>query len=308
MINKTREKLKNAVLNKNNYVGMLLALVLLNSLMVVLAALIFSSLEGTIKIIDLVVCILLVIYIDLIIYVKLFKYFQQSVGHITEENLAIRLSLKNARLSSMVSQLNPHFLFNTLQFLQDEIVNGTREVSSSILVSLANLFQYSLTNNDAFVKLNDEVKFVRDYLSICEHIYEGNLEVVIKIEDSLLQYMIPKFTLQPIVENCIKHGFSNIPYKNHIGITGIGNGNNILITVEDDGQGISPEKLMAIRSSILTADIDISGKEIGIKNVNNRIKLLFGKIYGVEVDSKESEGTVVRLTLPRIGNGKMPAD
>lgn len=219
------------------------------------------------------------------------------------ENYENQISLKNAKLDMMISQLNPHFLFNTLQLLQTEIVYGDPKVSNSIILSLGNLFRYSTSKTDAIVQIKDEVNFTKDYLSICKKHYENNLSINVNIEESLLGFMTPKFVIQPIVENSIKHGFSGTPYKNSITIKGYMEGYSIHFIIEDDGSGISQTQLERVRLS-LDSDRRLADESgIGLKNIHQRIKILFGEQYGLTIESKQDSFTRVHLLIPQISSG-----
>ena len=221
------------------------------------------------------------------------------------ENYDIQISLKNAKLDMMISQVNPHFLFNTLQLLQTEIVYGDPKVSNSIILSLGNLFRYSTSKTDAVVQIRDEVNFTRDYLSICKKHYDDNLSINIDIDESLLGFMTPKFIIQPIVENSIKHGFSGTPYKNSITIKGYMEGYTIHFIIEDDGSGMNESQLERIRLS-LDSDRRLADESgIGLKNIHQRIRILFGEQYGLTIESEQDLYTRIHLLIPQINSGTM---
>ena len=221
------------------------------------------------------------------------------------ENYEIQISLKNAKLNMMISQLNPHFLFNTLQLLQTEIVYGDPKVSNSIVLSLGNLFRYSTSKTDAIVQIRDEVNFARDYMSICKKHYDDNLSISMDIDESLLSFMTPKFIIQPILENSIKHGFSGTPYKNSISIKGYPEGFSIHFVIEDDGSGMDESHLAHIRKSLDSDRRMADESGIGLKNIHQRIRILFGEQYGIHIESEQNSFTRVHLLIPQISGNTM---
>jgi len=245
-------------------------------------------------------------YIEFNNIAEKFNDLIERLKKMSRENYEIQLSLNSAKLDTMTSQLNPHFLFNTLQLLQTEIVYGNTEVSNKIVVTLGNLFRYSTAKTAAMVKIIDEINFTRDYLSIYQIIYGSNLSINIDIDESLLSYAVPKFTIQPLVENSIKHGFSGTPYKSSISITGRLTDYDIIFTIEDNGIGMSKEQLARLKE-VLNSDINLSsGSGIGLRNIHNRIKILFGAQYGLNIESEANSFTRVTLTIPRIGTASQP--
>jgi Putative regulator of cell autolysis len=228
------------------------------------------------------------------------KRYMRSFRSIAQENDSIRLNLKNARLSALVSQLNPHFLFNALQLLQDEIANGTKENSCRIVQSLSNMFRYSSFNTEAMVRLQEEMQFAKDYLSICEQVYEGNLTAEVQVPERLLDYTVPKFILQPLLENSIRHGFDSAPHKNTIRLTVREEQGILLMNIADDGKGVSDQQLQAMREALQSFHSENKVGGIGLRNVHQRIRLICGDSYGVSIEAGASRGLSVTLRLPQI--------
>ncbi|WP_308588657.1 histidine kinase [uncultured Oscillibacter sp.] len=283
-----------SILNQNlikKLVNHAVAVAAVNAVVTVLAALLSQySLWG----------VLVVVTISVLINLKevdsLKKIFAQSIGSISQENNIISLNLKNAKLNALVSQLNPHFLFNALQLLQDEILNGEKETSCAIVMSLSNMFRYSSFNAEAVVRLRDELSFARDYLSVCEQLYEGNLSINICVPESLGECTVPKFILQPILENAIKHGFDGAPYKNSIRLSVQEGPEELLIEIADDGKGVTPEQLKYMQQSCT----ENKSRGIGLHNVHQRICLICGEAYGISLYMREPHGLSVVIRLPRI--------
>lgn len=231
---------------------------------------------------------------------ELNRAHRQLVDRMIQENDSIRLNLKNARLSALVSQLNPHFLFNALQLLQEAVVTGSKETSNAILQSLSTMFRYSSGNTEAIVRLRDEIDFAKSFLSICERVYEGNLTTRIECPSALYDWLVPKFILQPILENSIKHGFDGAPYNNRIEVKAAAGEDTLDIEITDDGKGLSDRELGELQSYLQTSNPESGGYGIGMRNVHQRISLICGDSYGVSLKRGEKGGLCVTLHLLRI--------
>ncbi len=226
------------------------------------------------------------------------RMLTKVVQEIVEETDTIRLHLKNARLSALVSQMDPHFLFNTLQLLQDEFTNGSPETSYRIIQSLSDIYRYSTVNSSALVPLREELAIARSYMSIYEQVYEGNLEVVFQTDADCDSCIVPKFILQPLLENAIKHGFDNAPYKNSISISTYQQDDRLLVRVEDDGAGLGEEACERLQARIWHPEAYEHNGGIGLRNVHQRIQLLCGQSYGVYLYPRQHGGLRVDLSLP----------
>ena len=225
------------------------------------------------------------------------RILTKTLQEIVEETDTIRLHLKNARLSALVSQMDPHFLFNTLQLLQDEFTNGSPETSCRIIQSLSDIYRYSTVNSRVLVPLRDELAIARSYMSIYEQVYEGNLKVVFNTAADCDTCSVPKFILQPILENAIKHGFDNAPYKNSISVSTFRRDDRLLIEIEDDGIGLSEAECARLQERIWHPGTDDRNGGIGLHNVHQRIQLLCGKSYGLRLYSGDPKGLRVELCL-----------
>ena len=190
------------------------------------------------------------------------------------------------------AQVNPHFLFNTLQSVHAlALLNGDSEVSSMVM-KLARLYRSNIERTEVFCTLQDELNYIDNYLQLNQEIYQGRLKVEYDLDEQLGSMMVPTFVLQPLVENSLVHGMENKIGICTIRIRTFRERDNLYITIWDDGAGISPERLREIRERSL------SEKRIGIWNVNKRIHLLYGKEYGLHIRSEYSVYTEVLVNLP----------
>jgi two-component system sensor histidine kinase YesM len=225
---------------------------------------------------------------------------RELVGRIDlliKQNYLAQISLKEEELKSLQAQINPHFLFNTLQQLQTEIVCGNTAESNHIVLSLSNLFRYSMKRSEEEVELERELQHVSDYLYILNKKYNNAITVRLHIPNrSVLQQKIPKLTLQPIIENCIRHGFGDQIREGVIEIKAVAGRNGLLIVVADNGQGMDKTKV-----ELLKRHIDQPNQKtdnIGLYNVSQRIKLKYGDAYGLLIRSKQGVGTKISIRLP----------
>ena len=214
-----------------------------------------------------------------------------------------QIMLNKFRLYSLRSQINPHFLMNTLQLLQTEIVYGNIEVSNGIVVSLSRLLRYTLYNYEKEVRVTEELKYIREYLSLFIRKFDGALSVRYEVDEKAEDYYMPKLLLQPVVENCIEHGFSNNPSDGMIVISTVLEGDRIRFTVSDNGAGMTTEEMAQVTANLSKADIDDA--DIGIRNIHQRIRSCYGGDYGVEISSEDGNGCRISMTIPLIREGSI---
>ncbi|GMX60990.1 sensor histidine kinase [Paenibacillus elgii] len=220
------------------------------------------------------------------------------------------LSKKQAKLSALQSQVNPHFLYNTLNCLSS--IGLAYDVSEVVNISsaMSRIFRYSIKGKD-LVSIKDEMSCIKDYLLIMDIRYKGKFEIVIEMEESFLQMKMLKMILQPIVENAMYHGLEMKTGGGRLFIQGfISEYGYMQIDVEDNGVGMSENQLSELRQGIRDDEnMELSGTDkqsIGLGNINKRIRLQFGSRYGLEVFSEEGKGTRVTVKLPIIEpTGKM---
>ncbi len=227
----------------------------------------------------------------------------------TLEELAAResraiLMKKQAELDALQSQINPHFLYNTLESIRGQaMVYGNWEIER-MTEALANLFRYSISNEGNTVPFSSELKNIENYLLIQQCRFNNKFEKIEKIDGDTLDCLIPKLLIQPIVENAIHHGLEQKFGKGILTIKAYRTNTRLIIQVLDDGLGIEAKKLARIndilRRGADTQERQESGMRIGIVNVNERIHLAYGKEYGLRIYSTENVGTNVEITLPVI--------
>ena len=221
-----------------------------------------------------------------------------------DEELSERLRLlKKAQAVALQSQINPHFLNNTLETINWTAIEllGRKNEISEMAGGLSKMLRMALENSDTVVPIREEVQHCKYYLEIQQKRYEDKFEVIWKIPENVLECRIIRIILQPLVENAIYHGIKPLSEKGILVISGSMHGEEVELSVEDTGLGMTEEKLKNIRHN-MDNDIIKESKHIGVTNVNQRIKLYFGEEYGVSIESKEGIGTKVTVYIPKVEN------
>ncbi|WP_055666541.1 sensor histidine kinase [Desnuesiella massiliensis] len=205
---------------------------------------------------------------------------------------------KNAEVVALQSQINPHFLYNTLESIRMKAIsNGDKEIGK-MLYNVATLFR-NIIKGKSLITIGQELEHCRLYLDLFKFRYEGKFEYYIDIEPDLITKEIIKFTLQPIIENYIVHGVRLENDDNFLLITVEKEKEHIIISLEDNGKGIEEEKLKEIEENLKNYDITRENiKSIGILNVHERLVLTYGKDCGITIKSKGSRGTTVIIKIP----------
>lgn len=207
--------------------------------------------------------------------------------------------LRKAEFELLQAQINPHFLYNTLDAIVWSAEAGNQKQVVSMVGSLSEFFRASLNKGKEIVTIREELQHVTSYLEIQQVRYQDILTYEINVAKDIYDYCIPKITIQPIVENALYHGIKNRRGGGKITITGVENKDELTIQVHDDGAGMDEERLKEVREGIIKNNPDKTAI-YGLYNVNERIRLNFGDEYGITVDSKLGKGTDVVIHLPKI--------
>ena len=221
-----------------------------------------------------------------------------KIGHLIEDIKLEQLKLRTTELKLLQAQINPHFLYNTLDTIIWLAEAGDKDQVVQMVSSLSDFFRTTLSKGRDWVTLLEEESHIRSYLQIQKFRYQDILEYEIEIPKELGDYSIPKLTLQPIIENALYHGIKNKRGKGKITVTGEFNKENIILIVTDNGIGLSQEELHKLRISLKKRPTNDSEVGFGLANVNERIQLNYGMKYGVEIDSVYGEGTMIKVKLP----------
>ena len=205
--------------------------------------------------------------------------------------------MRHAELRLLQEQINPHFLYNTLDTIVWLIEGNDPDKAVSMVVSFSEFFRLVLSKGKEFITIREEKMHIRSYLEIQQVRYRDILEYDIDIDPELYPFRILKLTLQPLVENSLYHGIKYKRAKGKISIIGKREGNLIRFIVQDNGVGMEPEDLEKLRKEI-NRPCQETEKGFGLANVNERIRMNFGMQYGMQIDSVKNEGTVVSITIP----------
>lgn len=205
---------------------------------------------------------------------------------------------KNAEMNALQTQINPHFLYNTLESIKSKALVNEDEDTAAMITILGNLFRWISRTNEKTVSLEEELEYVRNYLKLQSYRYNKKLEVHIDVEEGFLDYEVPKLILQPLIENAVKYALDEVPGDKLLGIQ-IRKKETILeITVYDNGKGIKKEKLQKINENLKIVEAQDDFESIGLGNVNQRLKLMYGQEYGLQIKSIENYGTAVKVKIP----------
>lgn len=213
-----------------------------------------------------------------------------------------QLLKKQAELDALQSQINPHFLYNTLEAIRGQALEYGLHDIELMTRSLSKLFRYSISNHNTMVTLREELDNIDNYLYIQHLRFNNKFTKTSHIDEDALDYMVPKLIIQPIVENAIYHGLEMKIGQGEIIISAYITKSKLIIDISDNGLGISEYKLRQLNAKLSKKNtlikVNTKGSSIGLQNINARIRLTFGQEYGISVYSTEGVGTDVQLTMP----------
>lgn len=227
--------------------------------------------------------------------------FEHMVLRIQELMTTVReeeVNLRKTELKALQAQINPHFLYNTLDSIAWMCEQGRNADAVKMVHALARLFRISISRGHELIPIEKELQHAEAYLQIQKYRYKNQFTYHFTVDESCTQYLCNKITLQPIIENAIVHGLDLMVEDGHIEITVCPDGSDVLLKVSDDGIGMAPEQVAAL---LQNEPSDRTG--IGIKNVNDRLRIYFGPGYGLSIDSVPDVGTTVTIRMPQV-----PAD
>ena len=227
--------------------------------------------------------------------------FEHMVLRIQELMTTVReeeVNLRKTELKALQAQINPHFLYNTLDSIAWMCEQGRNADAVKMVHALARLFRISISRGHELIPIAKELEHAESYLQIQMYRYKNQFTYTFDVDPDCLGYYCNKITLQPIIENSINHGLDLMVDEGRIDVRVRFDGDDIVFSVQDNGVGMGPEQLEAIMQNGPT---DRTG--IGIKNVNDRLKIYFGRNYGLSITSEPDVGTCVEIRMPRIREG-----
>lgn len=221
------------------------------------------------------------------------NHMADTIQNLLEQQKEQEKKKRELELQMLQYQLNPHFLFNTLNSLRFVAAMHNDQIVSDGIQALSSLLQNTLTNKNEYITVQEELENLENYFAILRIRYAGSFEYSFHVEDEeLLSCLVPKLILQPLAENSVMHGSSDDGSVMEIHITCWEEDGHMILELQDDGKGFE------ITRTDLNPHKD--RKKIGVANVNDRIQLNFGREYGLKIDSHPCEGTTCTLTLPKL--------
>ena len=219
---------------------------------------------------------------------------QQLMTTVREEEV----NLRKTELKALQAQINPHFLYNTLDSIAWMCEQGRNDDAVRMVHALARLFRISISKGHELIPIRREIEHAESYLQIQKYRYKNQFTYSFDVDPDCLDYLCNKITLQPIIENAINHGLDLMVDEGCIQVQVRQDGEDILFRVQDNGVGMSEEQIDAI---LHRGPADCTG--IGIRNVDDRLKIYFGKRYGLQITSELDVGTCVEIRMPRVREG-----
>lgn len=233
---------------------------------------------------------------------KGYNRMMDEINKLIKQVYQTEIREKDAEIKALQSQINPHFIYNTLESINMMAIIHRKFDISDMISSLGNLIRYTVSQKSSLIKIREEIEFVRSYLSIQQLRFEDKLEVDIHFPPNVLDISIPKLILQPIIENAIVHGLDNGNIPGKITIDCWSEENLLYIRVVDSGKGLNSFELAQLRNRLYKTEVDEDPQSkhsgIALRNIHERIRLLFGESYGLEIADDMDQGTEITIRLP----------
>ncbi len=223
-----------------------------------------------------------------------------SINQLLNQVYALEIEEKIAELKALQAQINPHFLYNTLDNIYWKAAAGDNKGVQDMVLAMSRLFRLVLNVGKEFFTVRQEKELIGHYISLQQQRYQSKLRYQIDFADEILSYEIPKLILQPFVENAIIHGIETEAKQTEITVTGKRLGQRLLFSIRDTGRGMSPEQVEDLLSPVLAKDASPDKGGYGIKNVIKRLSLYYGDDYSLDIKSTRNLGTEVRLAIPLV--------
>jgi two-component system sensor histidine kinase YesM len=237
-----------------------------------------------------------------ILYHEYDKMMRDIDTHI-RESYQNRILSMDSQMKALEAQINSHFLYNTLESINS--IAEIEEVESIVIMTkaLGDMFRYSIKTESELVPIHDELQHISNYMAIQQIRYGDKIKCHLHIDESLKDQKILKLILQPLVENAIYHGLENKQSSGSITIKGYRSDNSLCFEVIDDGTGMTTQQIDEILALLaeppsFTAIGKRDRQSIGIKNVHSRINLYYGNEYGLNIESEQNQGTLIKITVP----------
>ncbi|MFC5529099.1 sensor histidine kinase [Cohnella yongneupensis] len=229
-----------------------------------------------------------------------FNRMSHKLGELIHEVYAVQIKQKEAELKALHAQINPHFLYNTLDTIYWMCRIEKAHESSNLVQALSKLFRLSLNSGNEFTTVKSEIEHLNHYIFIQEKRFEDRIRFTIRVSDDVLNGRVAKLILQPIVENAIQHGIEKKGENGRIDVDIFAEGGTLIYQITDDGAGADENEI-----NRLLFRVEEDNRGFGIKNVNDRIQLYFGSEYGLHFTSAPGAGTTVIIKQPFVQGGSL---
>lgn len=223
-----------------------------------------------------------------------FKTMIQKIDELIQENYSKQLLIKETEFKALQSQINPHFLYNTLESINWLAIINKQKQISSMVEALGNLMRNSINFKEDIITVEEELEIVNSYLTIQKYRFDDRLEFQLDVPSNFMKCRVPKLILQPLLENSFKHAVETSVYTSVIKLEAYQEEDKLFIRVEDNGPGIDPLILQKVKEGIVKP----KGTGIGLNNIDNRIKLFTGEQYGLRIENLLGKGTAITVVLP----------
>ena len=226
--------------------------------------------------------------------IKTINNMSSEIKTLIRENYEVKIREKEAAIGALTLQLNPHFLYNTINIINWMAIRNKQKDISKMLMSLSYMLNYTVRSKTDIVPFRNDVEWLKQYIYIMSIRFEDKFTVVYDIDEEVLDIKVPKLFLQPIVENVFTHAFDSITKDGIVKISAKKKEDMAVFIVEDNGAGVMAEDI----EKMLNGSSDANSLNIGVSNVNKRIKLIYGSNCGIEIKSALSKGTTVTIYFP----------
>lgn len=226
-----------------------------------------------------------------------YNYMTRKMNELIRKQIKSAEDLRITEFNSLQAQINPHFLYNTMDMINWLALQGHTSKVSEAVQNLSRFYKLTLSRKKGISTIEREEEHISIYISLQNMRYHDSIDFISDIPDELMEYQIPKLTLQPVVENAILHGILEKENKSGtIVLTGWLEESDVVLLISDDGVGISPEKMPTILSG--TGQSSSGGTNIAVYNTHRRLQILYGSGYGLTYTSTPGQGTEVQIRIP----------
>lgn len=231
---------------------------------------------------------------------KTFNDMSYNIDYLLNVNYKEKLTRKEAQLKALQAQINPHFIFNTLENINWVAqLNGVEEISTTV-TALANIMEASIGRGHKLIQFKEELTYIDSYIDIFKARFVDKVTIEENIDEETLEVSIPRLLIEPIVENALNHGIERVIRKGKLIITAYIQEQDLVVEVYDNGIGMTKDELQELNNKIhSTEESEKYGDSIGLTNVNERIKLFYGESYGLEIESEYNVFTKVKVRIAK---------